>query len=748
MDSSDEKKCYVSRNEDMPLSVPPPPAIVTSTPGGLLEVTSLDTLNATCPDTHFLCQGEGYCLPVYARCDSVYDCPGHEDEDRCDRYTCPGFYRCRNSPVCVHADHVCDGVFQCPEHDDELTCGMTCPGSCQCHGHAFVCTGRFPAENFPELRYLTANGTGLKLQDVSSNRLLIHLNLKNCDIADFDNVYLPNLRSLDLSSNSLTTIKSVQLDHLENLQFLSVASNPLEFLSSPYENITFPSILYLDISGINMLEISGTLLRPFQNVHYLNLSGNRIHKVFPKGFSQLYQLKVLDATDSPMTDFPRDVFRDLEDIETITVDNYKLCCPAILPERFNPENCHAPADEISSCDALLKADVFRVFLAFYAILALVGNLASFVYRVYRKQGARKQLGFDVFVTHLCVSDFLMGVYLAIIGVADRWYYGSYEWNDKKWTHSVACQVAGFLSLLSSEVSAFFICFITLERFLFIRFPLSNFRFSVKSAQVLSVAGWVVGVVLAAVPLLPFTEHWQFYSQTGICIPLPITRKRFPGSDYSFYVMIVFNFVLFLLIAIGQLLIFWSYHSHGRTISRRGKKSEDITVARRLLIVAMSDFLCWFPIGLLGLMARSGIPIPGNVNVAMAIFILPFNSAINPFLYTLHSVKERYRQARQEREAKERPSKEPVCVTCQSHSRSTHFGHVSEGSDKYAGRAESDVQTEVRTTDGDFTPEKVKELLVKFVQEGVMTPDEVRQLLVDMEDTNTLTMSAGAGNTEK
>ena len=710
MDGSDEKNCFASWDEDMIFSTSPPPAIVFSTQDGL-TVYPLDSTNITCPDTHFLCPGEGYCLPVYARCNSVYDCPGREDENRCDSYTCLGFFRCRNSPVCVHADHVCDGVFQCPEHDDELACGLTCPDKCQCQGYAFVCAGKFPAEDYPELRYLNADGSGIKLQDVSNNRLLIHLDLKNCGISDFDVVHLPNLRSLDLSSNILTNVTALQLEYLHNLQYLSIASNNILFSSSGSENTSVPNILHLDISDIHMLEISDTLLHPFSNIQHLNLSGNKISKVSPQGFSRLYQLRVLDLSGSPMTYFSRDVFRDLGNVKRIFVDNYKLCCPAILPEGFSPENCRAPADEISSCDALLKTDVFRIFLAVYAFLALVGNLASFVYRVYCERGAKKQLGFDVFVTHLCVSDFLMGEYLTIIGVADRWYYGSYEWNERKWIQSSACQLAGFLCLLSSEVSAFFICFITLERFLFIRFPLHNFRFSVKSAQVLSVAGWVVGVVLATVPLLPSTEHWQFYSQTGICIPLPITRKKFPGSDYSFYVMIVFNFVLFLLIAIGQLLIFWSYHSHGKTVSRRNKKPEDLAVARRLLVVAMSDFLCWFPLGLLGLMARSGIAIPGSVNVAMAIFILPFNSAINPFLYTLHSAKEHFRQYRRERDSETRPSKEVVSVTCQTTFISTSIGCIDKDSSVCANRAEKGIQTEIDVTDVNYTPGKAQELLV-------------------------------------
>nr|KAG5687742.1 hypothetical protein BaRGS_028404 [Batillaria attramentaria] len=155
--------------------------------------------------------------------------------------------------------------------------------------------------------------------------------------------------------------------------------------------------------------------------------------------------------------------------------------------------------------------------------------------------------------------------------------------------------------------------------------------------------WVLGVTLAAVPLLPVTVHWEFYSQSGICIPLPVTRRSFEGRGYSFGVMIVFNFIQFLLIAAGQAAIFRSVKANILTTDKN-QKSKDIIIARRLISVAVSDFLCWFPIGLLGVLASAGVPIPGQVNVVMAIFVLPVNSALNPFLYTFNLIMERRRES--------------------------------------------------------------------------------------------------------
>nr|KAG5693912.1 hypothetical protein BaRGS_014353 [Batillaria attramentaria] len=144
-----------------------------------------------------------------------------------------------------------------------------------------------------------------------------------------------------------------------------------------------------------------------------------------------------------------------------------------------------------------------------------------------------------------------------------------------------------------------------------------------------------------------TSHWRFYGHTGICIPLPITRKGFPGQDYAFGVIIDLNFVLFMLIAVGQILIYWSIQTNSMPDADPARRSRDLAIARRLFVIVMSDFFCWFPVGLTGIMAALGTSIAGEVNVAMAIFTLPFNSALNPFLYTFNVIMEKRRVKQEE-----------------------------------------------------------------------------------------------------
>ena len=80
-----------------------------------------------------------------------------------------------------------------------------------------------------------------------------------------------------------------------------------------------------------------------------------------------------------------------------------------------------------------------------------GNGGVLAYRLLADRGGTLR-GFRVLVMNLCVSDGLMGVYLLLIGVADAWYRGVYVSIDTQWRHSVMCRAAGFLALVSSEVT--------------------------------------------------------------------------------------------------------------------------------------------------------------------------------------------------------------------------------------------------------------------------------------------------------
>ena len=600
-----------------------------------------------CQPTHILCPDNWYCLPVFVRCNGVYDCPGKEDEQGCKDGVCPGYYRCRGSAVCLHPDHVCDGFPQCTEGDDELLCELTCPEHCICLGLALKCS--LTAELPYNIRASDMSGSIVTLSQLLDFVLLVFLDLSSCQMTNITGIYFPNLQTLSLTKNVIKSVSVQDLTHVPNLRHLYLSQNPITalFQENVNSSISPPAVRTLDLSDVHTPQLNVSIFKVFPSLQTLNLSNSGVIRLLWSGGTSLSKLQTLDTRGCSVLEFPSKLFLGLNDLQQLFADTFKLCCPQVLPARFNPKNCHAPVSEISSCDNLLRLDVYRLFLALFATFALSGNTISLLLRLHGAK-ANTLSGYSVFVTHLSISDWLMGVYLSIIGVADRLYKNTYLWQDTAWKNSVVCKSAGVLAFVSTEMSAFTICLITLDRFLVIRFPFSQLRFQPRSAHMVCIVHWLLVVLLASVPLFPVYAHWGFYSHSDICIPLPITRGSFAGHNFAFGVMIVLNMILFIVIACGQTAIFSAVRTHKMSSTDMGRKQQDMNIARRLITIATTDFLCWFPVGLLGLLASTGTVVPGEVNVAMATLVIPLNSAINPFLYTMNVVMEKRRRAREER----------------------------------------------------------------------------------------------------
>ena len=66
--------------------------------------------------------------------------------------------------------------------------------------------------------------------------------------------------------------------------------------------------------------------------------------------------------------------------------------------------------------------------------------------------------------------------------------------------------------------------------------------------------------------------------------------------------------------------------------------QDVTLARRLAAIALTDLLCWAAIGVLGLLALGGRGLGVEAYAYLSVFVLSVNSALNPALYSLPVVR--------------------------------------------------------------------------------------------------------------
>ncbi|KFM82222.1 G-protein coupled receptor GRL101, partial [Stegodyphus mimosarum] len=300
------------------------------------------------------------------------------------------------------------------------------------------------------------------------------------------------------------------------------------------------------------------------------------------------------------------------------------------------QSCHPAEDEISSCEDLMSSPVQRSFLWVLGIIGLMGNLFVIIWRLKTQDSSRIS---STLILNLGCADFLMGIYLIIIASVDVYYRSIYIENSYKWKRSTLCKICGFLSTVSTEVSVCTLAFITLDRLICLCFPLSQKRFSLQFTYRLIAASWIIAAIMAIIPLVvePYFQG-RFYARSGVCLALHITNHRPAGWEYSVGIFFCMNTMAFIFIVSAYFYMYItirkSYQNMSRLVSRQTTEN---TIGRQMALIALTNSMCWFPIILMGLLAMSGIRIPGEAYSWIAIFVLPLNSATNPLIYTISSL---------------------------------------------------------------------------------------------------------------
>ncbi|XP_063417889.1 G-protein coupled receptor GRL101-like [Mytilus trossulus] len=593
-----------------------------------------------CPPGYFKCQNS-YCIPPKLFCNGIQDCPRGEEEYNCSKPLCSGLFRCHSSNLCLNPDKRCNGFADCPQFDDELLCHTECTGTCKCHGLSRKCI----FENISEISFFSEiRKIDLSLSNLSSsslklkeNILLAELNVSSTELNDLKRLEFGefhNLLLLDISFNQLTAIPKHVFRGLTHLKSILLLGN--HFLENIYpESFSgLNSLPMISLRENNLYLLMEHTFFGLTNLQSLNITDNKIKRVEDRSFAGLGKLKILDIRRNKITTFQKSIFEGLINLNKLYSDAFVFCC--LRPESVKEEDCLPARDEFSSCSDMMRNDILRTCLWIIGICGLFGNLFVLAYRIiYDRKSLSKSYG--IFITSLGTSDCLMGIYMLTIASADVMFRGNYVWNDLSWRYGVSCKIAGILSTVSSESSVVFLFLITIDRFIAVKYPFGEIRFGQTSAIRISVVVFLTSFIISIIPLFPGSYFdGNFYSRSAVCLALPLTRDKPNGWEYSFGIFIVFNFILFLIIAVTQLVI---YKEVTNPIQIRStKKNQDLTIARKLFLVVFSDFLCWFPVGVMGLMALRGYSIPAEVYAWTAVFILPINSALNPFLYTFASIR--------------------------------------------------------------------------------------------------------------
>ncbi len=266
----------------------------------------------------------------------------------------------------------------------------------------------------------------------------------------------------------------------------------------------------------------------------------------------------------------------------------------------------------------------------------------------------------VLISNLSISDLFMGVYMLLIACVDFFYGDDYFIYSDQWKESVLCKIANFFVVLSVETSFAIISLMAVDRYLCLVYPFNRSKHLRRKTAVLTVGAiWLVTVPLSLLMSMFSGEKYDVYILSDVCIGLPLLRMKTSfdndithdiiGGDIQtsekimdygirYFPIIVFlciDLVLLLVMAILYTVIFMSILKT-RKVQPTNKMSDNIVLAIRMMSFVGTIGLCWLPIMIMGVLSQTGnVALPVEMYHWTIAFLLPINSFLNPFLYTLY-----------------------------------------------------------------------------------------------------------------
>ena len=494
------------------------------------------------------------------------------------------------------------------------------------------------------------------------------------------------IQVLEISHNSFTSLQPGVFKNLLHLKYLGLRHGRLlELKSDVFSGLHTLANLYIDQNNLMSIE-DGTFDGLFQlrslvlssnqltslptdvfkdlgNLIELDLSFNNIHLV-PE-LSYLTNLKYLDLKGNSLAKVQASMFSSVQNTTQVMVLQPETCACYLQ----HVLNCSAtqPRSEYLTCNRLLSVKALAIFTWIFGFAAVLGNIMVLLWRNAFEKGAMNVTG--LLLSNLAMSDFIMGVYMIIIASADIYFGNYFPLQAEEWRTGTMCRIAGALVITSSEASVLFITLISIDRFICIKYPYTTRRLRPKSAKRVAVIIWLTSMVLGVIPSVLAGVNRKFYDNSHVCIGLPLTKgvkhqieqksvtSWYEGEAwytnkvnitsvkgyetnlyYSIFLFFGFNFLCFFIILACYEEILRAVYRASKAAGKKREMKEQIRLCTKVAVIVATDFFCWFPIIIIGILGQSGaVTIAPGVFAWVVTLILPINSAINPYLYTLAAV---------------------------------------------------------------------------------------------------------------
>ena len=306
-------------------------------------------------------------------------------------------------------------------------------------------------------------------------------------------------------------------------------------------------------------------------------------------YIEMFNTTVFCEIDETVPDIP---IINRTEIEIIR----RLAIASIPPN--NSFACYPRADPMAPCEDLLGSWALRVLIWVVFVVTLFGNGLVLTVILASPKPPRR-LGPPIvdrkvsqfYISQLAVADIGIGVYLGFLAVVDLKTFGKQDFYQMalSWQYGPGCLTAGFIAILSSELSVYILVIITLEHLYVYKRAMIATKMHMCNAILIILFSWIFAGVCATLPLIGYNS----YTTVAICLPFDVISTE--GKYYIAFVMGI-NLLAFIIVAACNLYLY----------CRLGKISSitasDSKMFRMVFVLIITDFICWAPLVIISLAA--------------------------------------------------------------------------------------------------------------------------------------------------
>ena len=201
----------------------------------------------------------------------------------------------------------------------------------------------------------------------------------------------------------------------------------------------------------------------------------------------------------------------------------------------------------------------------------------------------------------------------------------------------------------------------------------------QSTIITAILIWICSIASGVVPSILSGRNFLFYDNSHVCVGLPLALTQIfsnnktttqidseigqfyyiqdtytttpsgfvNGLYYSIALFLGFNCICFLIILLCYMEIIRVVTNSAKQAGRTPDMDKQIRLTLKVAAIVLTDFVCWCPLVILGILVQTRtIILPPSVYAWSVTFVLPLNSAINPYLYTIAEIISDYRKKKE------------------------------------------------------------------------------------------------------